>query len=297
MLHDGHLRSTSKPIGFEAMIFSFNSDGPKQSSLIPFNTNVAPTSKRKEMISSNDSMIDTQIMREASVRPSHSDTQRHTSHPFVLRNINPYEIWRKYMAGHYDNMVFDTSPISRSTVAVATLPESNDRCKERFYETSGGVTSTIITTGQDDYEEAIKSLDNPQLINMSKTGLCKWCRCDLSEYLSEDAYPVGVAMEMKKKGDIYVFTMIGKTKTCSGSCCLSYAKSKREYRQYVPLIKFLFNLIRPDQKLCDAPDWELHERNNGPLSDEEFTANSIAYIPNGNIVTLPTKSEYVAISQ
>lgn len=281
---------SAKP--FEPMIFNFSTHNSKISSLVP--SAMVKTEPKKSFAESMETSHMNMTNQLLSHRVSGSSSHKSTSRPFVLRNVNPHEIWRKYKAGYYVDMTIDTSPpITKVTGFTSSMPDTNDRCRERFYETGGGVTSTLVTVGQEDFENAIAHRDRPMNINMLKSGLCKWCRCDLAERLASDAYPIGIVTGVKKKSDVYIFTVLSNTKTCTGSCCISLAKSKREYWQYIPIIKFMFNLIAPSQELYDAPDWELHERNGGPLADDSYYLTSMAYVPNGNTVILPTKTEYL----
>lgn len=225
-------------------------------------------------------------------------------YPFVLRNINPHEIYREYKAGLYENLKIDSSALqlAKSSNHISSgdgiIPDTNDQSRERYYKTNNGTTSTIVTAGQKDYELACSKLDDPYNINLGKDGICSWCRAKLKERLSSYSYPIGIPTSIKLKGSTYIFNTLGTMgKTCSFGCALSYAESKPQYAKYVPNIKFMFNLINPDRELKRAPDWEFHKRNGGTINDAEFYNNDTFFVKTGNIITLPTKTEYLMINR
>lgn len=239
---------------------------------------------------------DIKLINDASANSSRSKCNRSKTYPFILRNINPHEIYRKYKSGAYGGLIIDKSPINVATSNVNIVPDSSDRCQERFYETNNGTTSTILTTGQSNYELAVNNIHKGLDFIPDKTGLCKWCRGNLNERLPMNTYPTGVVTNVKKRGDKYIFTAV-ESKMCCAGCAISYAGSKEKYKKHIPTIKFMFNLIGVDTELTPAKDWELHQRNGGSLSDEEYYENDVLYISNGNIIVLPTKSEYVMMDQ
>lgn len=178
------------------------------------------------------------------------------------------------------------------------LPSSSDRNMERYQEIHDGTTSTIVTSGQEDYENGVHNLSNPFEIRLLKSGRCKWCRAALDE-LTDEAKVVGIPykMNVRRANDskYFIFRIVPNTKVCGGNCLLRYAMSEPEYRKHIPLVKFMFHLVDPTRELSPAKDWDLHVRNGGPLGDSEFYSDKFEFTRIGNVVMLPTKMEYAMV--
>jgi hypothetical protein len=278
--------------------FSFNRS---QSTLIPGPSKLKSTrSKSREFIGENtSSKPENKLESKAMVSGSRSHSFRsEQSIPCVLHNIDPYEIRTRYLNGEYDNMVIGSAPLTFRG-ELRDLPASSDRNMERYQDTHDGSSSTIVTTGQEDFNNGMKNLVNPGQIDLTKHGKCKWCRKSLND-ISYDSKVVGIPYSMEIKGTDeakrYIFKLVPNTKVCGGNCLLRYAMSEPEYRQYIPWIKFLFHLVNPSRELSPAKDWDLHQRNGGLLSDQEYYNDDFQFTKNGNIITLPTKMEYAMVA-
>jgi hypothetical protein len=205
--------------------------------------------------------------------------------PLVMRNINPHQILSEYRNGKYNNM-----KISGNSFSVNGGVSSNNynRLNEKYYEINNGKSNVIVTTNQADLEE---SLNQNSVYNMSlkKCGICIYCRMPL-EKMAEGQYPVGIPYKIENRGGVYVFHTISKY--CSFECAYGYCLSKDNLAEYITNLKIYFETVHPGKKLTQALDPDLHIRNGGMLSDEQYYRSNYAYHKRNNYISVPAKKEF-----
>lgn len=203
---------------------------------------------------------------------------------FVLRNIDPYQILKKYNDGFYNQVSIPNDPVFEKDSG------TNNKKNNIYYELNDGKTRTVVAKGYDDCKKA-KESKSPFEVTLMKHGLCEFCRKNLGE-LSDNEYPVGVPYSIEKRGQFYVFETIEKT--CSFECCLALARTKVELKPFIPNVYTYFNIIHPQKELVPSQNPNNHERNGGHLNDEEYYGTTHRYFRSPNIISLPSITEYTS---
>jgi len=230
--------------------------------------------------------------------------------PFALRGIDPQQIWRNYNNGFTASITFPSSKLPALDYSSDPVQSHRDatRYDSKYSESSGGVTTNYITNYQDDFEYARQIVEQGgdlTNIHLLKKGLCLWCRYKLAK-LPEGQYPVGIpskVIEKKREGKLYYKFDIDP-KFCCFECAYAsalvdaasrFAGHSGEVR--IMYLKFLFELLYPGQELIATQDWRNHVCNGGTLNDHDFFNKRSCYVKTGNVVTIPTKPQYMIIKR
>lgn len=255
--------------------------------VIPPNTNTNSTLLVKKKLTigiENQTKNKMVLTRPGKVAATITVQQPNQAISFVLRNIDPYQILKKYNDGFYSQMDIPNDPIFEKDSG------TNNKKNNIYYELNDGKTRTVVAKGYDDCKKA-KETKSPFEVTLMKHGLCEFCRKNLGE-LSENEYPVGVPYSIEKRGQFYVFETIEKT--CSFECCLALARTKVELKQFIPNVYTYFNIIHPQKELIPSQNPNNHERNGGHLNDEEYYGTTHRYFRSPNIISLPSITEYTS---
>lgn len=225
---------------------------------------------------------------------------------FLLRGINPTTIWKKYQNGTYSTQSTPDIPITPISCFESKLGSvCSDKYSERYKEHPSLKSHLCVTTNSSEFTQALAKLEGKELTPIVKPRLCRWCRMDLSD-LPEDAEPLGtiVKIEIKEENQqtSYVIYTVGHF--CRTGCNYAELTSRTSYWNMGDLVqmeeknlRFLFNELYPGKELVASPHWELHERNGGPLNDEEYYSNQYYYHPTTHIIKFPAKKEYLALKR
>jgi hypothetical protein len=204
---------------------------------------------------------------------------------FYLKKIDPLSIPSKILGGEYKNVSLEsvqawkksTKDTSHQQVSVIG---TNQQDKMFTYSDRNNNIFTCVTTN-----------------NFSPNGAtCQWCR------LSFQNSWVGIPyrLEQTQTKDYYY------TEGCY--CCFECAAaevnliSKRVHILHSGLLtssnillETMFKSVYPDKTLICSPDFRLHERNGGALSDKDFYENKSLFLETSGIVIVPYKKIFVKI--
>ena len=197
---------------------------------------------------------------------------------FLLRGLNPQLIWDRYKSGQYSTIGIPNTPINLINGFKSELGRvSCDKNAERYNEQPSLKSHKCVTTNSSQFQAALANMEGLQ-IKDSKPQYCKWCRKDLST-LSPDVIPLGTIVKIEKTGNNQ-FTLYTINAFCRMGCNYAELMGRTSYWRIGDLVqmeeknlRFVMDKLYPGKTLECCPDWELHERNGGPLTDKEYYSN------------------------
>jgi hypothetical protein len=213
---------------------------------------------------------------------------------FLLRGVDPEQVINELLRGDYKSTKeVPKSSVSSSLVSHANEAATSDRSAERLAITIGRHKVYIVTTEQRVFYAQLGCTRTPPIL------LCKWCRLRINSSW------VGIPINHVKKGQEEYFYTTG-TYCCYSCayahlrCILSQYRASSHSSKYInseQYLKYLFHQQYPNKQLHASPDWNLLEDNGGPLSREDFFAQSSSYVPLPSMKIVPTKCAYWNIQE
>jgi hypothetical protein len=224
---------------------------------------------------------------------------------FLLKGINPNEFFDKYKSGYFQNLTFPESKVEipKNTPEIFDNIGSNYysqmyeytnhmNSRQRIYTTNHCNFITFATNNKNTTENNTKLKyyelnSNPQP--------CVWCRKPIKKR------ELGIPHQISYRPKTNTYVIHTGRDVCSFNCMITFVRRKANnpfiyqspyYIHSESIVHTWFNLCHPDKILREAPEWDLHEINGGPLSDKDFFNDKYIYQPLPNIITLPCKEEY-----
>lgn len=210
---------------------------------------------------------------------------------FVFKGIDPKAITKKYFEGKYNDSEIPSTQIKLRDVFHVTTPSYGTSPEEPRYQfrDKNNASVVVVTTNSKEYDlyKRAKQFDD-------KERVCPWC---LRKY---DCEPSLVATRHKQKeikGSVYDFFWTTNVFCCSPSCALAWHKRETGcdplFKATYKDTELMYRLMFPGKRIRQAPQWRLLETNEGSMTEEEFDKNKYVYERTSNIITLPSKEEYI----
>jgi hypothetical protein len=216
---------------------------------------------------------------------------------FSLRRIDPKVIAKKFFNGDYAHRNLPENKI-RGSVSVVKIGKEigSDKNSEVFsYKDKNNNNLIVYTTNHSLYKYVLEGTkENPPILK------CKYCK------RGGMRRPIGLPISMTRKKDEVTFNVVDSF--CDFGCCFSYLKRRtgtsRLYRGILfanaeQLLHIMYYHVYPDrigESIKEKPDWDLLRDNGGPLSNEEFDADTSTYIPIPSLILQPAKQQYVKLN-
>ena len=214
-----------------------------------------------------------------------------------LRGVGWQQLLEEYLSGKFAEDTLDkSSVVTLKSSYVKPVARGTNGESPSFTYKEEGATVVVYTTNCDQYQakrdECLKEGDIDSALAMIPGQRCKWCREEIK------TNPVGIPVSYYKNKitDENVIHMEGAY--CTFECAFAGLKTKNRddllsrYRNSESILRHLFWLSHPEQMLIAAPDWELHEINQGTLSSEAFHSKHHQYNPISNWFFLPCKQMF-----
>lgn len=208
--------------------------------------------------------------------------------PLVSVNVNPSKVTQAIIEGRYNTRPSFLDALvkkgkSKSEQATLGLPSCDDQEPRYTRTTLTGEKLNIVTTGVDVCKGEVRR------------GPCLYCRVERELILG---ICVSKIWNCKKEE----FTYYDKSRRlCSPPCLISqlgYMHIPQEERSRLErdTICMLRDLYGQDYVPTPASDFELHEKNGGALTDEEWLSSQTQYTPVGfgHVEIIPVKYEFIA---
>jgi len=228
---------------------------------------------------------------------------------FLLRSVDPAKVIADYQNGKYQNLSMHNKVENQPTLnqrlpSISLLPDYDKSADSESYSyvDKSNVQRIVGTTNHRNYE-IIKA--NTQLAGALPFGngeKCNWCRVELTQS------PIGIPIKIQclktkdaSQGEnkYYVFHCEGSY--CSFECCYAGLKQLNQpifvtrdslHMESEQMLRFMYDIIYPNSKLQEAPDWRILKDNGGFLSREEFFSCNHTFHRLPSIILLPAKVEY-----
>lgn len=224
---------------------------------------------------------------------------------FLLRGINPIEIYNKYKEEYYMDKLMPTSKIN-VVKGISTSDNSvgTDVNSEFFQFTDKlGEIRTVATTNHNKWIAHTLNESESLPLNPKYHMRCTYCRRKLDKQTLNGHESVGIPISLEMKDDLIVFNVDDHfcCYECAFTYLIQYSNYNNSYRTPLymnseQLLHLLFKLQYPDRELKTRPDWRLYTISGGILSTSEFHNNSHYYRSMESIVTNPCKRMYLKIN-
>ena len=226
---------------------------------------------------------------------------KNTGPEFYLR-IQPKKLISAFNNGEYNTRKISISNQTNSTNYDVVTKFGNSCYDERYIITGrGNVSSIIITTNQTQFTQNFNDIpENANGYHKPDNNTKKYCDNCRRKFTYDH---VGIPIKMEVRDDkIYFF--------CSEifhSFGCAYAKLIRDpsmrtvnsinprYASSEVLLKYMFELIHPGEKLVPAKDLHLLNKNNGPLTIKEYD-DDFQYQKTPNVICTTIKMEYEQVN-
>ena len=178
--------------------------------------------------------------------------QKHVQPTFLLKNIDPNELYKQFRAGHFNR------PIPTKSKITFIKPQSKLTTVER----------QVITTGEKDIQLFKQGIVNG--------GRCDYCKLDFTT--EKEGYPIAyeqhqIVTDIYKQ--IHVFWVDGCF--CSTSCCLSFVATTR-LNVDIELLKYMTKLRGIPIKYANSPSL-LNEMTKEEWSNKTFKKTNVIKVP------------------
>lgn len=214
-------------------------------------------------------------------------TINYNSSTFTLRGINQQDLINAYIRGEHrkisiENIKNRKPPVfSEPPKQIKADLTGDPNCKS-YLLNSNSTKQIIHTTNQDLYELVY----NNNRISEIKFE-CFYCRVE------KETIPVGFPMIINIYIDKYVIH-IDEPYYCSLECVNSALSDSKEDTSIIEEnLNFLNSLMYPGRELKKAKNWKLHEKNHGPLSEQEYRYSESKFIQLSSVILLPLKRQYI----
>ncbi len=214
---------------------------------------------------------------------------------FLLRGIDPSSILQTYLQGGYDDkpMPGVKAEAVENVITADHVVGGNPESEIYEYIDRTNTRRRIVTTNHQKYAIVRDGIQINGAI--SNGGICRWCR----RKVTHDSLGTPIRMEYIPERDLSIFHVDGVN--CTFECTLPYIKFKthcstilREtlYRDSETMLRIMFSIMYPGEKMGECSDWWLLESNGGPIKDKDFFSKSHVYRRTPNVILLPSKVEY-----
>jgi hypothetical protein len=201
--------------------------------------------------------------------------------------VDPLEVADMYLAG---TLRLPPEKIKFDNITITPDMEVGKDYTSPIYEIfdKNGESIRVVTT---DHEKWINN-------NTDKTGkkyICHWCRIEhVGEY---------IILPIKIDRDISTGKLIfhGTGSYCCFECAYADLKTKWYCGPYIKdllysdtetLLRFMYHAYTGKSNLVASPDWILHEKNGGYLSDKDFFNEKTTYVKCANLILNTAKITY-----
>lgn len=211
-----------------------------------------------------------------------------TSLNFFLKQVDPSLVATKYLSDELkvpkSKVKFD-NPVITMDLEVGTSPESE------IYEIKdkNGELIRIITTDHKNWSQVSTT-------NSLQSYKCHHCFIDYTnQYL---VLPVKIERSIDGKLIIH-----GTGTFCCFECAYANLKTKWYAGVYMKnylysdsetLLRFLYYSLTGKTNLKASPEWLLHQKHGGKLTDKDFYSTKTTYIPLPNVILSTLKTMYIA---
>lgn len=213
---------------------------------------------------------------------------------FLLRGVDPIKVLNDYLQSKFCEIHLSKTqvPVSSPNLTIAPQHGTTPESETYVYRTKSNTQQVVVTTNHNVFM-MVKASDGTVI---PPGGLCSWCRGEIKN--NAVGLPVSITSNQKT-----VTFQVDQPYYCRFECALSGLKRELSafhlyrdplYMDSEQMLRLMFKLMYPEAgQLQSAHDWKLHQRNNGPLNDEEFYSGTHTYIRMPNIITLPVKVLYL----
>jgi hypothetical protein len=205
---------------------------------------------------------------------------------FLLKNVNPTALFKKYKSGYFNRPVKNKTLIDivKPQLKVSTLNKNTE------------INTKIVTSGEKSVELFLK---NGRKMPMG--GRCQGCTRDFTH--EQIGYPLAYECqylidENDKYKPVHIFWVEG----CfhSYGCCLIYIRRINNgilkdnlMVDAEIMLKLMYHLIyNIDHPLKEDNDPLLLDTNGGSLTVEEFEDNSVSYNRSNTVIKIPAQVVY-----
>lgn len=207
---------------------------------------------------------------------------------FFLKQVDPIEVAEEYLSG---KLRLPADKIKFDNIMITPDLELGKDYTSSIYEIldKNGETIRIITTDHDRWSGANSS---------DKKYLCNWCR------LHQSAEPIIIPIKVEQINGNFAFHGTGNY--CCFECAFADLKTKLYTGLYLRdllysnsenLLRFMYYIYTGLDNLVAAPDWILHEKNGGKLSDKDFFNSRHTYVKCPNLIMNVAKITHYQVSK
>ncbi len=215
---------------------------------------------------------------------------------FRLKGVDPQQVIQRYLNGEYRSLTLPKAKVSVSVADISLDRKLTNNYDDEVYEFTdrSGQRQRIVTVNYSTFEA--------KRTGKSVTHLCRWCRLPIEATTD----PIGIPMlqEYDPVNNISTFHTEG-TYNCF-ECVYAHIKActqtpwpirNQGYCSSEILLRRLFSICYPEEKLYPAPDWILLNSNGGSLTSKEYFSKYHLYKQLSMVRLFPVKLEYVVVER
>ena len=204
---------------------------------------------------------------------------------FFLKQVDPLLVAKLYLSGE---LLMPTSKVLIDESTITPDLEIGPNNSSEVYEImdKNGEYIRIITTDNIKWK-------NP---NSEYKYVCHWCR------ISHNGEPIIIPIKLEKDHATGNLVFSGTGNYCCFECAYADLKTKwycgfyqknSLYTDAETLLRFMYHLYTKKENLVASPDWVLHEKNGGALSNKDFYNSKHTYVHIPNIIMSNIKTTHI----
>ena len=211
-----------------------------------------------------------------------------TERNFFLKQVDPVQVAEDYLSG---KLKLPKDKIKFGNITITPDLDVGKDYNSPVYEIidKNGESVRIITTDHD------KWIAGSSSTTPTKKYICHWCR------IQNEGESVVIPVKIDRDVMTNKLIFYGTGSYCCFECAFADLKTKwycnnflRDalYSDSESLLRFMHYKYTDKEKLVASPNWVLHEKNGGALSDKDFFSDKTSYIPAPNIIINNIKTTY-----
>ncbi len=215
---------------------------------------------------------------------------------FRLKGVDPQQIIQQYLKGEYRSLTLPSSKVAVEVADISLDRKLTGNYNDEVYEFTdrSGQRQRIVTVNYSAFEAKRKG--------KNVTHLCRWCRLPIES--TTDLIGIPMLQEYDPVNNISTFHTEG-TYNCF-ECVYAHLKERTRipwpirspgYCSSEILLRRLFSICHPREKLYPAPDWTLLDSNGGSQNSKEYFSKYHLYKPLPMVRLFPVKLEYLVVER
>lgn len=214
---------------------------------------------------------------------------------FFLKQVDPVSVARRYLA---NELKMPTTKVKFDNTTLTSDLEVGSSPNDEIYEVKdkNGELIRIITTDHKNWtQEWSASPIGPGTVPGVTQYRCHRCLIEhTGPYLVTP-----IKIERDPAGKLIIH---GTGTFCCFECVYGHLKTKWYSSTYTrnylysdseTLLRFLYHLLTGKNDLKASPDWTLHQKHGGRLSDKDYYSPKTIYVPAPNVLLCTLKTMYV----